>query len=28
MTLEDWRAKPRPEVEVEALEACRELFGA
>lgn len=27
MTLEDWRARPRPEVTVEGLEACLELFG-
>jgi RimJ/RimL family protein N-acetyltransferase len=26
MTLEDWRARPRPEVEVEGLEACRDMF--
>jgi RimJ/RimL family protein N-acetyltransferase len=27
MTLEDWRARPRPEVAVEGLEACLALFG-
>ena len=27
MTLEMWRSRPRPAVEVEGLEACRELFG-
>jgi hypothetical protein len=27
MTLEDWRSKPRPEVVVEHLEPCLELFG-
>jgi RimJ/RimL family protein N-acetyltransferase len=26
MTLEDWRARPRPEVAVEGLEACRDMF--
>ena len=28
MTAEDWRARPRPPVEIVGLEACRELFGA
>jgi hypothetical protein len=28
MTLEDWRARPRPRVEIAGLEACLELFGA
>jgi RimJ/RimL family protein N-acetyltransferase len=27
MTLEGWRARPRPEVIVEGLDACRVLFG-
>ncbi|HYL40568.1 MAG TPA: GNAT family protein [Candidatus Binatus sp.] len=27
MTLADWRARPRPEVAVEGLDACRDLFG-
>lgn len=27
MTLDDWRARPRPEVMVEGLEGCLELFG-
>jgi RimJ/RimL family protein N-acetyltransferase len=27
MTLEDWRARPRPEVTVEGLAPCLELFG-
>ncbi len=27
MTREDWRARPRPGIEVEGLEGCRELFG-
>ncbi len=27
MTLEGWRARPRPEVVVEGLEGCLELFG-
>ncbi len=27
MTAEDWRSRSRPEVEIEGLEACRELFG-
>lgn len=27
MTLEDWRARPRPEVAVDGLEGCLELFG-
>jgi RimJ/RimL family protein N-acetyltransferase len=28
MTLERWRSRPRLAIEVEGLEACRELFGA
>jgi len=28
MTLEAWRARPRPEVTVEGLDGCRALFGA
>ena len=28
MTLEDWRSRPRPRVEIEGLEACLELFDA
>lgn len=28
MTAEEWRNRPRPQVEIEGLEACRELFGA
>lgn len=27
MTLEGWRARPRPEVIVEGLDRCREMFG-
>lgn len=27
MTLEDWRARPRPEITVEGLEPCLALFG-
>ena len=27
MTLDDWRARRRPEVRIEGLEPCRELFG-
>jgi RimJ/RimL family protein N-acetyltransferase len=27
MTLEDWRARPRPEVRVGGLDGCLELFG-
>jgi RimJ/RimL family protein N-acetyltransferase len=27
LTLDGWRARPRPEVSVEGLEACRSLFG-
>jgi len=27
MTVDDWRARPRPEVEVEGLEGCLDLFG-
>jgi hypothetical protein len=28
MSVDDWRARPRPPVEIEGLEACRGLFGA
>lgn len=28
LSAEDWRATPRPTVEVEGVEGCRELFGA
>ncbi|MGZ8502792.1 MAG: GNAT family N-acetyltransferase, partial [Candidatus Limnocylindrales bacterium] len=28
MTVERWRSRPRPAIEVEGFEACRELFGA
>jgi RimJ/RimL family protein N-acetyltransferase len=28
MTADDWRSRPRPAVEIDGLEACRELFGA
>jgi RimJ/RimL family protein N-acetyltransferase len=28
MTLERWRSRPRPPVEVDGLDACREMFGA
>jgi RimJ/RimL family protein N-acetyltransferase len=28
MTLEGWRSRPRPPVEIEGLDACREMFGA
>ena len=28
MTADDWRARPRPSVTIEGLDACRELFGA
>ena len=28
MTVDGWRARPRPPVEIEGLEACREMFGA
>lgn len=27
LTLEGWRARPRPEVTVEGLEGCLDLFG-
>jgi hypothetical protein len=27
MTVEDWRSRPRPEVIVEGLDVCLELFG-
>jgi RimJ/RimL family protein N-acetyltransferase len=27
MTLDDWRARPRPSVVVEGLESCRDMFG-
>jgi RimJ/RimL family protein N-acetyltransferase len=28
MTLEGWRAKPRPKVDVEGVDGCLDLFGA
>jgi RimJ/RimL family protein N-acetyltransferase len=28
MTAEVWRSRPRPRIEIEGLEACREMFGA
>jgi RimJ/RimL family protein N-acetyltransferase len=28
MTVDNWRSRPRPHVEIDGLEACRELFGA
>jgi len=28
MTAEAWRSRPRPDIEIEGLEACREMFGA
>ena len=28
MTLDGWRSRPRPPIEIEGLDACRELFGA
>ncbi len=28
MTEEGWRSRPRPPVEIEGLDACREMFGA
>ena len=28
MTMDDWRSRPRPPVEIDGLDACRELFGA
>ena len=28
MTVDAWRSRPRPPVEIDGLEACRELFGA
>ena len=28
LTVDDWRSRPRPRVEIDGLEACRELFGA
>jgi RimJ/RimL family protein N-acetyltransferase len=28
MTLDGWRSRPRPEVRIEGLQACLELFGA
>lgn len=28
MSIDDWRARPRPAVAIEGLEACRALFGA
>jgi RimJ/RimL family protein N-acetyltransferase len=27
LTLEGWRSKPRPQVDVEGLDGCREMFG-
>jgi RimJ/RimL family protein N-acetyltransferase len=27
MTVEAWRSRPRPAIEIEGLEACREMFG-
>jgi RimJ/RimL family protein N-acetyltransferase len=27
MTVDDWRSRPRPPVEIDGLEACRQLFG-
>jgi len=27
MTIDDWRGRARPKVEILGLEACRELFG-
>jgi RimJ/RimL family protein N-acetyltransferase len=28
MTVERWRSRPRPPVEIDGLDACREMFGA
>lgn len=28
MTVERWRSRPRPPIEIEGLDACREMFGA
>jgi RimJ/RimL family protein N-acetyltransferase len=28
MTVESWRSRPRPPIEIEGLDACREMFGA
>lgn len=28
MTVERWRSRPRPPVDIEGLDACREMFGA
>lgn len=28
MTVDQWRSRPRPPVDIEGLDACRELFGA
>lgn len=28
MTVDMWRARPRPRIEIEGLDACREMFGA
>ena len=28
MTVDDWKSRPRPPVEIDGLEACRGLFGA
>ena len=27
MTVEDWRSRPRPDLAIEGLEACRDMFG-
>ncbi len=28
MTEEDWRSRPRPPIDIEGLDACRQMFGA
>jgi RimJ/RimL family protein N-acetyltransferase len=28
MTVDDWKSRPRPPVQIDGLEVCRELFGA
>ncbi|HET7169608.1 MAG TPA: GNAT family protein [Candidatus Limnocylindrales bacterium] len=28
MTVEDWRSRPRPSVDIEGLDPCRDMFGA
>jgi RimJ/RimL family protein N-acetyltransferase len=28
MTLERWRSRPRPPIEIDGLDACRDMFGA